>query len=209
MKRIRIPADIDQEDRILAGLTARQLVIIVVPAAACWAIYMATRSFIPPVVFIPGAVLVGGVVGALVVGQRDGLTMDRAVIAAVRYSRMSRRQVFSEEALTEAPSFVTRPSNAGAGNGLPSPLMFPVQSVDIDGVLDLGVDGSAALCVASSMNFALQTQSEQEMLSAAFGRFANSLTEPLQLVIRAEPVDLESAVEMLRSTAASLSFTQT
>ena len=44
--RVRIPADVEREDRILAGLTARQLAILAVPAVVLWVAYEATRRVV-------------------------------------------------------------------------------------------------------------------------------------------------------------------
>jgi hypothetical protein len=42
--RVRIPADVERPDKLLAGLTARQLAILAVTAVALWAGYAATRQ---------------------------------------------------------------------------------------------------------------------------------------------------------------------
>ena len=40
--RVRVPADVERPDRVLAGLTARQLALLAVAAVALWAAYLAT-----------------------------------------------------------------------------------------------------------------------------------------------------------------------
>jgi len=49
--RVRIPADVEREDRILANLTARQLAILSVAAVLLWAGYTATRHLVPIAVY--------------------------------------------------------------------------------------------------------------------------------------------------------------
>ena len=49
--RVRIPADVERPDKLLAGLTARQLAILGVAAVVLWAGYAATRHVVPAVAF--------------------------------------------------------------------------------------------------------------------------------------------------------------
>ncbi len=74
----RIPADVDRPDRVLANLTARQVAILAVIGALLYAGYAGTRTVVPPVVFAIGAVPVAVVSGVLVLGSRDGLSLDRS-----------------------------------------------------------------------------------------------------------------------------------
>jgi hypothetical protein len=62
----------------------------------------------------------------------------------------------------------------------------------------------AVVCRASSVPFALRTAAEQEGLVDAFGRYLNSLSEPVQFVIRAEPIDLAPLVSALEMAAPAL-----
>ena len=60
-----------------------------------------------------------------------------------------------------------------------------------DGTLELGSDGSRALLASvSAVSFALRTPAEREALVAGFGRYLNSLSAPIQILLAAEPVDL-------------------
>ena len=52
----------------------------------------------------------------------------------------------------------------------------------------------------STVNFALRTPAEQDALTAAYGRWLNSLTGPVQILIRAGRADLSAAVAALRKT---------
>jgi Ca2+-binding RTX toxin-like protein len=47
--RVRIPADVDREDRLLAGLSARQLAILGTAAVVLWVAYAATKLCDDPV----------------------------------------------------------------------------------------------------------------------------------------------------------------
>jgi hypothetical protein len=86
----------------------------------------------------------------------------------------------------------------------PAPLELPARGIDPEGIVDLGPDGAALVCEASSINFGLRTEAEQDALVAAFGRFLNSVSSPLQVVIRAERADLRTAVGALEDAAGGL-----
>jgi hypothetical protein len=60
------------------------------------------------------------------------------------------------------------------------------------------------LVSASTVNFALRTPGEQEVLLAGFGRWLNSLTGPVQICSHSAPADLRAAVDQLRATAPGL-----
>ena len=90
---IRIPAEVDREDRVLANLTARQVAILGGTAAVLWAAYMATRHLIPPLVFLICAAPVAAAASAFALVRRDGLSLDRLAFAAVRQRLAPRRYV--------------------------------------------------------------------------------------------------------------------
>jgi len=85
-----------------------------------------------------------------------------------------------------------------------APLNLPVQGIDADGLLDLHSEGGAIVLRASLINFGLRTTEEQSALVAAFGRFLNSLHEPIQVLVRSERADLSALVQRVREAAASL-----
>ncbi len=196
--RARIPADVEREDRILAGLTARQLAVLAGAAVVLWAAYAATRRLVPLEVFGVGALPVGGLAVALALGRFEGMAADRWLGAAWRHHRSPRR-------LVPAPG----PFPAGLGPGgaegpVPAPLRLPFGGVAPDGTIDLGADGVALVCRASAVTFSLRAPGEQEALVAGFGRWLNSLAAPVEIVVRAEPIDLAPAIERLVDDAAGL-----
>ena len=81
---VPIPADVERPDKILAGLTARQVAIAAVAAVIIWAGFQATRHVMPLPAFAALASPVGLAAAALVIGERDGLTLDRLLVAAWR-----------------------------------------------------------------------------------------------------------------------------
>ena len=70
---VPIPADVERPDKILAGLTARQVAIAAVGAVIIWAGWVAARHVLPLPAFAALAAPVGLAATALVIGERDGL----------------------------------------------------------------------------------------------------------------------------------------
>jgi PrgI family protein len=197
--RARITADVDRPDRILAGLTVRQLVLLALPAVVLWAAYAESRRFVPlPIFAALGTPIVVAMV-TVALGRRDGLPLDRLVVAAVRQYRRPRRLVPAPEGVPPAPAW--------AGHDpapVPAPLHLPAHGVGDTGVVDLGEDGVALVCQASPISFGLRTPAEQQALAAAFGRYLNGLASPVQVVVRSRPVDVSNQVERIRSAAGGL-----
>ena len=197
--RVRIPADVERPDRLLANLTARQLAILGVAGVVLWATHTATRHVVPAVVFLALAGPIGATATLLAIGRVEGQSADRFIVAAWRQLRSPRRLVVAPEGVPAPPTWVA----AGSGP-LPAPLRLPFGGIDGDGTIDLGPDGRAVLCRASSVTFSLRTPVEQEALVAGFARWLNSLAEPAQLVVRAEPVELTVMIDGLLDAAPGL-----
>ena len=100
-----IPADIERPDKILAGLTARQAAILATAAVLIWAAFEATRRLVAPPVFAVLAAPVAVAAMALVTGQRDGLTLDRLLVAAWRHARSPRRLVTAPGGIPAPPAW--------------------------------------------------------------------------------------------------------
>ena len=105
-----IPADIELPDKILAGLTARQVAIIIIITAAAvitWAGFEASRRLVPLPVLAALAAPVAVAAAALVIGQRDGLSLDRLLIAAWRQARSPRRFVIAPGGIPAPPAWAS------------------------------------------------------------------------------------------------------
>jgi hypothetical protein len=200
MERVRIPANIDQPDRILAGLTAQQLGILVVAGLPAALVFLAARPLLPlPVATALAAppLLVGV---ALALGRRDGVGLDRLAVAALRQRLGPRR-------LVRAPHGVTPPSAwhaSAAGQAPPAPLRLAARDLDAHGVVDLGPHGAALVCQASTVNFALRTPAEQQALVGAFARVLHAVTAPVQVLVRVERADLAAHLDQLEHEAGGL-----
>jgi PrgI family protein len=195
---VRIPADIDRPDRILAGLTARQLGILAASGATAWALATAAAVVLPLPVAVALAAPPALVGVALALGWRDGLPLDRLALAALRYRRGPRRLVPAPDGVAAPPAW------AGSRDRPPAPLAGPIHNLHDDGVVDLGADGQALLCRASAVNFRLRSQPEQQALIAAFARLLHAVTGPLTVVVRTDRVDLAATVAALRAAAPGL-----
>ena len=219
---VRIPADVDREDRVIGPLTARQLLILAVTGMLLYAAYNVTRHVVPLAVFLILAIPVGVTAAFLALGQRDGITLDRLVLAALRQRMSPQHRVAAPEGIRPAPEWLTTQVTATtgvtgdatsksknrAGTAVsavsPAALRLPAEAVTDTGVIDLGKDGVAVVAVCSTINFGLRTPAEQESLVASFGRYLHSLTAPVQVLVRAERLDLSAQIAELRAQAGGL-----
>ncbi|WP_068927414.1 PrgI family protein [Planobispora rosea] len=190
---VRIPADVEQEDKILAGFTARQVLILGGTGALLYAGYLAfgERLPLPAVAAITLPVAIAGIL--LAVGRHDGISLDRYLLAALRHRCAPRRLVTMPGDIPAPPAWI------GVRSGpLPAPLRLPARGVGADGLIDLGDDGMTVIAEVSTVSFALRTPEEQDALVAVFGRWLNSLSGPVQILVRAERVDLTATIAGLR-----------
>lgn len=210
---VRIPTDVDREDTVLANLNARQLLILTVTGLVLYGVWSLTQDVVPLPVFLLVALPLGGTSALLVLGNRDGLSLDRLALAAVRQRMAPRFLITAPEGIQAPPTWVLERVSNGlpgqesphASSGIaPAALRLPAEGVTETGVVDLGADGIAAVAVCGTVNFALRTPAEQESLVGAFGRYLHSLTAPVQILIRAERLDLSSQISELREFAAQL-----
>ena len=215
---VRIPADVDRPDRILAGLTARQLLVLSVTGTVLYAAWTATRDMVPLQVFLLGAIPVGVSAAILMLGHRDGISLDRLTRAAIGQRLGPRHRVAAPEGVRPAPPWLTHRATGdtlqGARCARPAALRLHAVGVHAAGVrtgagtelgvVDLGGDGLAVLAAASTVNFALRTPAEQEALVASFGRYLHSLTAPVQVLVRTERLDLSTQITELRAGAGGL-----
>lgn len=197
-----VPADFGAPDRILYGLTARQVAILAATGALLWVAYHAVTPTVPPAAFALGALPVAGLALALAVGRRDGISMDRFLAAALAAARAPRRLVPAPEGVPAAPRWVPdrsptgRPAG-GAGRtpvGGVAPLRLPAGDIAGNGVIDMGA-GSVALTAATTVNFDLRAAHEQHALVAGMGQWLNALSHPVQVVISTRRVDLHARAD--------------
>jgi hypothetical protein len=192
----RIPADVEQPDKIIGSFTARQVFILGGTGAALYAAYMALGDHVPLVACAAVALPVAIAAILLAVGRHDGISLDRYVL---RHHRTPKHLVSSPEDIPMPPTWI-----AASSQRPPAPLKLPARGIAGDGLIDLGPDGVAAVAEVSTVSFALRTPDEQDALAAVFGRWLNSLSGPAQILVRAERVDLTETIASLQDNARQL-----
>ncbi|MEU0558471.1 PrgI family protein [Dactylosporangium sp. NPDC006015] len=202
--RARVPADVERADRIVFGLTLRQVVILSVTALILYAVWTALATVVNPLYFIAGSIPVAGAAFFLAVGRRDGVSLDGWLLAAIRHRRAPHRLVPADEPIRAAPPWVTTTNGPGDKLPLPAPLRLPAKGITVDGLIDLGPDGTTALVSASTVAFGLRSPGEQNGLVAGFARWLNSLAGPTQILVRAQRVDLTHVADRIEHRAPAL-----
>ncbi|MFI1989707.1 PrgI family protein [Actinoplanes sp. NPDC020271] len=202
--RARIPADVDREDRVAFGMTWHQLVILTITGLLLYAAWTAVATLIPPLLFLVLAVPIAGAAFFLAVGRRDGISLDRWLLHALRHRRAPHRLVPADGPIRPAPAWVATTAGPGDRLALPAPLQLPARGITDDGLIDLGPDGTTGLVSASTVAFGLRTAAEQNGLVAAFARWLHSLDGPTQIHVRAQRVDLTHLADRLRADAPGL-----
>jgi hypothetical protein len=185
------------EDRLAFGLTARQLVILVVTALCCYALFAGAGSVLPlPVAVVLAAPL--ALVGvALALGRLDGLSGDRIALAAARHFSQPPRRIAAPNGFAATlPNAPLQPRVALLG--------VPVRAILRSGVVELSDGTSALLLAASGTSWELRSEEEQAALCEAYGRFLNSLVEDAAIVVRSEGVDLAERASAIEGSSARL-----
>jgi hypothetical protein len=195
---VRIPADLDRPDRILGGLTARQLAILAAGGVAAWTLV----KLLAPLAGLPTTAVLAAPLAlatmALALGWRDGLPLDRLAVAGLGWWRQPRRLVVAPDGILPAPTWAGPPGPPMA------PLQGPIHGLDPAGVVDLGGQGWALVCAATPVNLSLRTPPEQQALLASFARLLHALAGPMQVLVRSDRADLTPLLHTLRERAAAL-----
>ncbi|MFB9238342.1 PrgI family protein [Plantactinospora siamensis] len=202
--RARVPADIERADKIAFNLSGRQLVILAVTGLLLYAAWTTVATLLQPLVFLAGATPVAAGAFLLAVGRRDGISLDAWVLAALRHRHSPRRLVPTDGPVVPAPAWVQTTAGPGDRLPLPAPLRLPAKGITSDGLIDLGSDGTTSLVAASTVAFGLRTAGEQNGLVAGFARWLHSLESPVQIVVRAQRVDLTYLADRFLAAAPTL-----
>ncbi|MFI6396176.1 PrgI family protein [Nonomuraea sp. NPDC050540] len=194
----RIPADINQPDKIAYGLTIHQLLIVTLTGGIAAAIYYLLHQLLPVVILAAILLPLIALGIAIALGKRDGLSLDRFAWAALLHGRASKRLVAAPDGIAGPPRWCRLRGK------LPAPLCLPVRAIRTDGALELADGGVAVLVETGTLSFHLRTTSEQAALVGGFGRWLNSLEAPVQLLARARPADLTDLVQAIECQAEAL-----
>jgi hypothetical protein len=127
----------------------------------------------------------------LAVGRRDGLPLDAWLWAATRFRHRPHRltPVPVVEPPDWAPAVPTTPDRVER----PALLRLPAEAIEDDGTIHGHGQSSGpatVLVAATTVNVTLRTPAEQAGLVAGLGRWLNSLTTNVQIVVSTRRVDL-------------------
>lgn len=190
--RVRIPADINVADRVLAGLTVRQLALVAPAVLMAVCLFWLLSPYLPVAAVAAVCVPVAGAGIAVALGRWGGLPADRYLAAAASYAREPKLYLPATDDSSvggEAPAAGWLPDVDSARRAA-APARPLATSVDAAGVLDLGADGVAVLAEVDGVNLTLGSVAERAAKATAFARTLNALAGPLQITIRATPVRL-------------------
>ena len=70
-----------------------------------------------------------------------------------------------------------------------------------ENILIMKDDSARLVLKCSSINFLLKSQEEQDAIIISFQRFLNSLSFPIQILVRSKKLDIESYLENLKDKA--------
>jgi hypothetical protein len=195
---VPVPADIDIQDRVLFGLTVRQLLMLAPSALAAGLIWQSLKTTVPPELVVPLALVPVALCAVVAIGRIDGIGLDRLIAAAVVMPRMPLAAGRGETASLRMQQHGKAAPAAGVLTG-------PVRDVAADGLIDLGAAGFARAVDVGSVNFDLLGPSEQTSMVAALARLCYGLDAHLQIVVATRPVDLSGYVDALGERAAGAS----
>ncbi|QBI55463.1 PrgI family protein [Streptomonospora litoralis] len=197
--RTQIPADIDRPAPLIAGLSARQLLLLAPLALAAWGLLWLLRPHLPLwALGLAVAPLVGTGV-AVVAGHRDGLSLDALAWAGLRWWRAPKRRVGAPGGIRHLPAWAP---TQGRHPAL-APLRLPARAIGEDGTIDLG-ERHAVMVECSTLNLALASSGEQDAAIGAFAGVLHTLTEPAQILVRARRHDLTPLIDLLGQRAPAL-----
>lgn len=196
MAAVKVPADVELEDRLAFGLTAKQLAIFAATAVSAYGSFLVLAPVVPTPLTVAamGLVAAGGMLVALV--RHDGLAGDQLALALARFALAPKRQVLAPDGLpTPLPSAPRQPRVA--------PLDVPVQRILRGGLVQLADRSHCRLLTAHGTSFELRSEAEQAAFVAGFARFLNALSEPVQIDVRSEPVTLDLQAERIEAGVAA------
>jgi hypothetical protein len=196
MSAVKVPADVELEDKLAFGLTARQLALLAGSGVCAYGAYLLLTALVPAPVALAAPLLVVTCGLVLALGRHDGMSGDQLALAVGRYLRTPKQQLLAPDGL---PAPLARRSPARAAT-----LDIPVRRILRNGLVQLA-DGSHCLLVdAHGSSFELRSQVEQTAFVDCFARFLNSRAEPVQLTVRSEPASLTPHAARLEAAADGL-----
>ena len=223
---VRIPTDVEYEERVWGPLTVRQAAALAVTGGVLYVRLVAH----PRVAADPGVPARCG--GGGRAGAGGGHRAPRRPVPGSVDAR--RAHPPGDHPRGRAPDHRSGPGVAGrprrpprphprpgaASGSIGEPVREPrrtprlpprtihpanaVSTVGVAGVVDLGPDGYAVLAAADPVDLGLRTPAEQTALIAGFAGLLHALTAGIQILIRAVPLDVAEEADQLLAAAEHL-----
>ena len=196
MAAVKVPADVELEDQLAFGLTAKQLAILAGTGVAAYGAFLVLAPLLPSVVAVAAMALVAAAGVALALVRHDGLAGDQLALAIARFALAPKRQLL-------APDGLAAPLPRAPRQPRVAPLDIAVRRILHSGLVELANGSYCRLLAAQGSSFELRSANEQAAFVAAFARFLNALSEPVQIDVRSEPVTLAGHADRIEETAAA------
>jgi hypothetical protein len=193
MPAVKVPADVELEDRLAFGLTAKQLALLAGAAVAAYGSFLLLAPLLPTPLAAAAPLLVAAGGGVLALLRRDGLSGDQLALALARFALTPKRQLLAPEGLpARMPGAPRGPRRAA--------LDIPIRRVLASGLVELADGSHCRLLAAQGTSFELRSPDEQLAFVTAFARFLNALADAVQVVVRSEPASLNAHADRLART---------
>ena len=198
MAGVKLPADVELADRLAFGLTGKQLAILAASAVTGYGAYLLIGALLPAPFAVAALTLVALAGGLLALARHDGLSGDQLALAVARFLLTPRLQLL-------APRGLPLPLPGSPPKPRAAPLDIPVRRVLASGLVEVA-DGSHRLLLnAKATSFELRSADEQAAFVAAFARFLNARTDPIQISVQSEPASLAPHAAQIEHAANSAS----
>lgn len=197
MAAVKLPADVELEDRLAFGFTAKQLALLAATAVCAYGAFLAAGSLLPGPLRLAPPVLVVAAGAGLALVRHNGLAGDQLALALVRFALAPKRRVHSDGTLP--PRLRGAPRAARV-----APLDIPIRRILANGLVRLADSSHCLLLVAQGSSFELRSTDEQEAFVAVFERFLNARTEAIQLSVRSERASLAPHADQIEVDASAL-----
>jgi hypothetical protein len=198
-----VPADLDIADKILFGLTFRQVVLLAPIGLGLLGAWRSLTATVPLPLLAAATVPIAAIAFALATVRKDGAGLDQLIWNALKTPK---RPVASGN----APASARGPMQLLTGKrhqkaAAPTvPAKGPVRAVSAEGLLDLGPAGWAGAADVGFVNFGLRSGAERASLIAAFARLLHGTDAHLQVCVSTRPVDLSAYLARLAAKRTEL-----
>ena len=194
VKAVKLPADVELADRLAFGLTGKQLAILAGTAVAGYGAFLVVSPLLPTPFAIAALALVALGGAFLALARQDGLSGDQLALAIARFALAPKRQLL-------APRGLPLPLPCSPPQPRTAPLDIPIRRVLASGLVQVADGSHRLLLSAKATSFELRSADEQAAFVAAFARFLNARTDPVQISVQSEPASLAPQADQIELTA--------